>query len=806
MLKALKFCSIPFLLLTFLISGCNDKGKDTTEGVVHESYNDIKLVSVPPQKKVDVARLLQNHGVINPSNIELIYGDNLQCDFIKDTNGGAEIYLTKDSWCILSYKNNTDIQGKRILSLVSDSQSDLKSYAKVTSLTHRSKDDKVLIKPKKLLGVFNAIQKGYSAKDASFLVSNDKEIKEIDYDHIEEGYLVPHESSSSFKMIYAYSNLEGNVIQGLVMGSFSSVENSTPIASRRKITVAVGVDEVIDMKDFVSDSDGDKLQIIDIIDNSGSVKPYDKNDVYNLKLNANFTQAGSFDVVYVVSDHKGAVASNVISFIAKGSSEGLDNIFDDTGKGVYSFPENVDIATNSGHTGFLTTSIEDGVTGVEGVEYPLYDVKKGSAVCALKGKKLPNRSEMEALWNKEGNLYSTNHWPVGQKYVGVDSLGGFQFDMSIGKLEEVTNASGYVTCYGYSYDKIDIIERWLVLDKSRQLHIIASYEGSTIPSIPPVINWEVDDESMATIDSSGLLTSLGKEGVVTVTATTIDGVLGSKDIKIVRNLFETYGSQDPSFDSNIDAAGLNYSQSCLADDDEFVEFAGIPCTSQDIPQSGADVDHTCASLCTVSSNTAPNSGRGFAKTFGWKLGALNNGQGSWASPVPRFERFEENPNYVLSYSMNLNDWLLNESYQNVKGVRIFVMVDAIVDSGVPGTARFLFYLTRSHYSESGIQGVTFDTSREPEIIVGKDSAELKDWNYYFDSNTGWFDYDFSFLLKGDMFRPGPGNRTYKVSFVMEPNFKASDGGGCFDANSCSPLGAGDYQYGIDELVLFPGDM
>ncbi|MGR5435709.1 Ig-like domain-containing protein [Vibrio owensii] len=797
MLKVLKFCSASCLLLTFLISGCNDKGKDTTESVVHESYNDIKFASVLPQKKVNVMRLLENQGIISPSNIQLIYGDNLQCDLIKDTNGGAEIYLAKDSWCILSYDNDDGVSEKGILSLVSNSQSEHNSYAKVTSMTETSENSEILIKPENTLSALNAIPKGFVAKDSSFLIVNNKKIREISYDYEKKGYMFPHESSSSFKMIYAYSDIEGDLIQGLIVGAFSSSANAIPIASKRKVTVPVGSDVVIDMKDFVSDSDGDRLQIIEVIDNNGNVEPFDKNDIYNLKLKANFKQEGYVDVAYVISDHKGAIASNIISFTVKGSSEGLENIFDETGEGVFTFPENVDIATNSGHTGFLATSIEDGTTGIDGIEYPIYDEKKGSAVCTLKGKKLPNRSEMKGLWNKEGNLYVTNHWPVGHKYIGVDSLGPFQFDMSTGILEEVTNPAGYVTCYGYSYDTINISEKWLVVDKSRQLHVVASYKGNIIPSIPPVISWEVDDESIATIDSSGLLTSLGKEGVVRVTAMTIDGILGVKDIRIVRNLFEDYKPQDPAFDKSADAAGLTYAHSCLDDENKFKEFTGIQCSRQTV--GGSYSKHNCASLCTVSSELAPSSGQGFTKTFGW-IGGATNDSVAVATATPFFERFEEEANYVLSFSMNLNDWLTNESFKRVKGTKVLVVIDGTSGS-MPPTTRFLFYLTRNFYSDS-TTGVIFDISKEPEVAVGSDNGEFQDWDFDFDSNTGWLNFDFSFLLKGKLMATDLDRRKYKVTFYMYPNTK--NGGGCFDTAGMCDFDDGEFVYYTDELILFPG--
>ncbi|EOV0872831.1 hypothetical protein ACOKWQ_000965 [Vibrio parahaemolyticus] len=796
-LKLFVFLIFP---LSFFLSGCNDRGLDAPENEVQRSYDDIKLISVLPHESTDVIELLKNKGVDNPSDIELIFGDASQCDLRNDNSGVLKIHLGSDSWCILSYSNDDGVSEKGILSLVSDSQSDYKSYAKVTSTTEILENSEILIKPENTLGVLNAIPKGFLAKDSSFVIINNKKVKEISYDYEKKGYVFPHESSNSFKMIYAYSDIEGDLIQGLIVGAFSSSDNTPPIASKRKVTVPVGSDEVIDMKDFASDADGDRLQIIDIIDNNGNVEPFDKNDIYNLKLKANFKQEGSVDVAYVVTDHNGAIASNIISFTVKGSSEGLENIFDETGEGVFTFPENVDIATNSGHNGFLTTSVEDGTTGVDGIEYPIYDEKKGSAVCTLKGKKLPNRSEMEGLWNKEGNLYITNHWPVGHKYVGVDSLGPFQFDMSTGILEEVTSATGYVTCYGYSYDEITISEKWLVVDKSRQLHVVASFKGNIIPSIPPVISWEVDDESIAKIDSSGLLTSLGKEGVVRVTAMTIDGILGTKDIKIVRNLFEDYKPQDPTFDKGVDAAGLTYAHSCLDNESKFIDFTGIQCIGQTF--GSGYTKHKCASLCTVSSNLAPSSGQGFSKTFGWLGGAGDSV--SVATATPLFERFEEEANYVLSFSMNLNDWLTNASFKRVKGAKVLVVIDGAFGSKYNPTTKFLFYLARNFYSESGTEGVVFDTPKEPELAVGPGEGEFQDWDFNFDSNTGWLNFDFSFLLKGRLMAPDLDKRRYKVTFYMYPNTK--DGGGCFDDDGACDFDDGEYMYYTDELVLFPGSL
>ncbi|WP_275725722.1 Ig-like domain-containing protein [Vibrio furnissii] len=277
------------------------------------------------------------------------------------------------------------------------------------------------------------------------------------------------------RVLYSYTNTEGNVLAGTIDVAVSSESNNPPAAKSAKVTEIVDPDtgEIratvpwnktieLDVASLISDPDGDELQLIDVFaygatvtilqDANGDGNPFN-DTVFQLHT----TESGTKDISYTVSDLKGGYATGVIEV-------DVDGPYADIGD--FSAPHTAQQAAGFGAQ-FEPYGPGDGVTALNSVINASYDFERAEALCATQGKYLPYESKLKNLYKEYSNqsIFNQKNWPINLPYWMKD---GATFDLGAGTTASANNTEyRYVTCI--SNGKVEIIS--VEVDEKSELEV-----------------------------------------------------------------------------------------------------------------------------------------------------------------------------------------------------------------------------------------------------------------------------------------------------------------------------------------------
>ncbi len=256
------------------------------------------------------------------------------------------------------------------------------------------------------------------------------------------------------RVLYSYTDAEGNVLAGTIDIAVSSEANHAPVAKSAKVTEIVDPDTgetratvpwnktiELDVSTLISDPDGDELQLIDVFAYGATVTiPQDANGDGNPFNDTVFqlhtTESGTKDISYTVSDLKGGYATGVIEVEVDGPYADI---------GDFSAPHTAQQAAEFGAQ-FKPYGPGDGVTALDSVINASYDFERAEAVCATQGKYLPYESKLKELYKEysDQSIFNKKNWPINLPYWMED---GTTFDLGTGKRVSANDTEyRYVTC------------------------------------------------------------------------------------------------------------------------------------------------------------------------------------------------------------------------------------------------------------------------------------------------------------------------------------------------------------------------
>lgn len=731
----MKLYHIILSLILIFISGCQEKGSSDSSNVVIPDSN-IRNYSKYIEVELGRKQEIEFGGSITKLKRVYEYGD---CSVDLLHKKTIEAFFNTPSLCVFSFENNKDNENTKVTLFLNSTQKKFGNQLLRPLVVDYLDNDDIHLSLKEKLTNFDIIHdKRSKLLDTAFLVNRDGDILPISTLPEAKKILIPGGELQNFNMLlYAVKDWEGQILKGSVYLNSKSnnrVDNQPPYASNAVSPVPVGTESVIDLADYVSDLDGDKLQLIDLIysDTGAKIDVPNIADLNNLKFTVTPLKSGAIDLNYSVSDHRGGLASSLIRLNATGSASGLSDIPLTAGKVVYTYPENVTEAQNLGHLGFSGTVAEDGTHGITG-SYPQYSFEYAQALCEVKGGKLASDTELKTLFAQEGDLFKSNQWPTTSSYMSYDNvtLNPVTVDMKSGLVTGGT--MGYVTCVKFKYDSIRIMQALAPLGHPTQLTTVPYLGINDVQANPLIKKWSVDDETKASISKSGVITGLNK-GTVTVTATTVDGISGSRVLQIAENLL-IYEDQDPYFERGVDMFNLVYSES----DD----ILGGSCDRRFEAGIGVSVDTAISfpqdRFCASNGVNAAFSGKGyFYQYYGQKSNP--DGPEVWSSaPQYSFLNPSMDPDpekatdtYQFSLAINVNTFWNNEVWPlrkitqklSLYETRYILVRDACIVSLNIG------------YNHDGYN-ISFDQDALPVNCGASDYRPFKDLEAVYNRDTGW---------------------------------------------------------------------
>lgn len=297
----------------------------------------------------------------------------------------------------------------------------------------------------------------------------------------------PAEEGGFAKIIYSYSN-GSEVKLGSIAISVSSSPNSAPNAPDIDYSndpdgqkVNVNQEVIIDLAKYVSDDDGDALQLIYTDSWNAAVSPFNPEDMNNLKLRFETTKVGEHFVSYAVSDHYGGYATGMIR-IEVYDSELAPKWGDLKLDMNYYFAPLVKSEADAQGIPYTSSHIDADAYGANVATFNLQQAKN---LCAASGR-LPTQDELTDLSHIDGiGPAADDGWPVEVDYWALDGGTASMVSLKSGQTSEIPNAGGqYVTCVGEGGYRIDEAKSKLVAigdgeDKAR-VAVQATFNGEPL--------------------------------------------------------------------------------------------------------------------------------------------------------------------------------------------------------------------------------------------------------------------------------------------------------------------------------------
>lgn len=305
---------------------------------------------------------------------------------------------------------------------------------------------------------------------------------------------------------------------------------------------------MIDVSDFVSDPDGDQLQIVDVQSTNASVNiPFDSEkldtiDFYNKKIKFLAKVPGQYYINYMISDHNGGYGVGVINIRV---SSPIKDYFYDTGDVRSSFTLSGPLVQSiSDKYGFNYQSIQtiDGFVS-EPLNIALFDAKTAGAYCKAKGGRLPSAEEIELITQKRSNqLAISATWPKDLNYwlqdVGTEEISIYQ-DNSGNVSSGGENQVASVSCLNLNIRDFEIRDPFYIITGTYK-DLVVTYTNSAGDNAfyTKGLTWTTSDPSVLTVNTMTGRAVGRSKGTAIVTATSRDGqYTSSREINVIDEIF-----------------------------------------------------------------------------------------------------------------------------------------------------------------------------------------------------------------------------------------------------------------------------
>lgn len=222
------------------------------------------------------------------------------------------------------------------------------------------------------------------------------------------------------RLVYSYLSADGTEVRaGTIDVSVSKAADGMPQAENfpGPEDVLPGAVVTVDVKDHISDPDGDPLQLTDAYAFDATVSATDATSLTNTHFDFVADKPGSYDVSYYVTDHNGGYAIGVVRITVKAKSLWSDIILSDGSR--YTAPWDKNLADGLGIP-YQDFYEETNTTGT--YQVALFNYNMALIQCAARGMALPTIADLNKLHAEKPDLSGSDNWPVGRSYWTGEAL------------------------------------------------------------------------------------------------------------------------------------------------------------------------------------------------------------------------------------------------------------------------------------------------------------------------------------------------------------------------------------------------
>ncbi|CAH1569923.1 Big-1 domain-containing protein [Vibrio jasicida] len=279
------------------------------------------------------------------------------------------------------------------------------------------------------------------------------------------------------RLVYTMTNADGNaLLMGTVDVAVSGPGNYAPEVEGASFTeqsdgspYEMNTSYTFDLSPYVTDVDGDDIQLIQVDAWNATVELAAPNDPSNLSFTFDTSHAGVHYVTYVVSDHKGGYGVAQVRIEVYDSSGGA--AWGDIQMGLKLFFGPLTTSEAQSSDIIFTSSYFD----TNGANVATFNFTHAKGSCQNKGR-LPTSEELKALASYNNGPDISDSWPVDLAYWANNSGTGELIDLKGGGVVSATNPGGYyVSCMNELGFFVD--------DAGSQLEAIANGAGKAVVAV-----------------------------------------------------------------------------------------------------------------------------------------------------------------------------------------------------------------------------------------------------------------------------------------------------------------------------------
>lgn len=449
-MKIYRVCSM--IIFAFL-SGCggggdgdNDSDNTVTPLPPSTTYavsaNDIiHVFNVSDTGTIDLTPFTASSdgGAVYLKSLELLSGDTVCQSVLKGVNSFT-LSSDQDASCVFKYTVMNRHENTQ--SAISRSVFRSSTYAQNAQLPPLS-----LTLEEYQEGVIDVSDAGLHLSDSVIVLGSGTAVVDL----VNNKIMYTAQEAGITRVLYEMKDDTGGISLGSIDIAVSQGINTAPTASNFSFPVTPqvikpGEETLIDIKSYISDPDGDAVQLYDVHSFNGFATVASPEDVSNTKIRFKSFVPGTFYVTYTITDHHSGFATGIIAVSVENYYSDIELL--DTSV-VYMAP------LSSSQAGFLALNyqsfLENDIPGSNGqfgaAGFSYYSAK---GFCDARGARLPTLDELLQLkksarlkgyWPTKRNYWSSAPTILDITYKSIDML-----SVSDSPIDLFTHEYAYVTC------------------------------------------------------------------------------------------------------------------------------------------------------------------------------------------------------------------------------------------------------------------------------------------------------------------------------------------------------------------------
>ncbi|WP_265420938.1 beta-prism lectin domain-containing protein [Aeromonas salmonicida] len=441
-------------LICALLSGCGGGGDGESDNSAQPtppattyavSANDtIHAFKVNDIASVDLKPFTASSdgGAVHLKSLEVLGGDNVCHDAVKDKNGFS-LKSDNAASCVFKYTVANEQGGtnsaisRTVVRTVSVEPTVYSVQLTPLSLTLSEYTD----------GSVDVSNGDLTLADNIIVLGSGTAVTNVANNTI----LYTAQESGIARILYEMTDSEGAVHLGSVDVAVSQEGNAAPIANNFSYPVTPqvikpGEDVFVDIKDYISDPDGDNIQLYNVYSFNGLATVASPDDVNNTKIKFKSFVPGTFYITYTITDHNAGFATAIIAVSVVNYYSDIE--LPDTSS-VYTAPPSSTqaqfLALN--YQPFLESDIPGSNGQFSAAGFSYYAAK---GFCDARGARLPTLDELvklkksgklKAYWPTKKNYWSSATTILDVTYKSIDMLSASDVPVDL-----FTHEFAYVTC------------------------------------------------------------------------------------------------------------------------------------------------------------------------------------------------------------------------------------------------------------------------------------------------------------------------------------------------------------------------